>query len=72
MIVTASAGLGGEHFEIDIWFAAVDAALIIFCVTRLGLLATVVFYTANSAVAYAPFTTDLLFGTPPMRCRTMR
>ena len=48
-----------EHPAIDIWFAAVDAAIIVFCVIRLGLLATITFFIVNSLIVYAPFTSDL-------------
>jgi tRNA A-37 threonylcarbamoyl transferase component Bud32 len=59
LITAVSALVGGEHFGIDILFAALNAALVIFCATRLGLLATAVFFTAHGLVTFAPLTTDL-------------
>jgi hypothetical protein len=57
--ITLLSLVGSEHFSIDIWFAAADAALLVFCVTRLGLLATVIFFFVNGMLAFAPYTTDL-------------
>ncbi len=57
--ITLLSLIGSEHLAIDIWFAAADAAILIFCVTRFGLLATVTFFFVNGIMSYAPFTTDL-------------
>ena len=59
--------IGSEHFAIDIWFAAADAAILIFCVTRLGLLATVTFFVANGMVGSRRSQPTFPSGTPPMR-----
>ncbi len=58
-VITLLSLIGSEHLAIDVWFAAADAALLIFCVTRLGLLATVTFFIANGMMSYVPFSTDL-------------
>ncbi len=51
--------LGGQNISIDIWFAAANAAILIFCITRLGLLATVIFFITDIGVSFAPVTTYL-------------